>query len=505
MRWLVTAQEMKQYDQNTMERTGIPGMVLMERAALESLKVLKEEQVLRPGGCVFVLAGTGNNGGDGLALARLLTEAGMQVEIQVAGSQEKASQQWTQQRKILEAYPVTFCNSPARKEYTVIVDALFGVGLSRNLEGEYRQAVENLNALSGFKIALDMPSGVNSDKGSIMGVAFRADVTVTFGFEKRGLYFYPGCEMAGKTVLADVGINSWSFYGSEPSMFYREEEMKCLFPERNAAGNKGTFGKALLVAGNEKMAGAAVLSSRSCYRTGAGMVKVITEPENRRILMESIPEVLYGTGEDLTKETFAWCDGICAGPGLGTDEKAAAKLDNILKLTDKPLVLDADGIILLTMKEERMELLRRQTARGRQVIFTPHMGELKKLVTFLSETGKLNGMPSGMQELKEHMAEVGLTLSEYFSAVFVIKDARTCVCLKNSPVFLNHAGNSGMATAGSGDVLAGIITGLLVQGLDAFEAACRGVRMHALAGDAAAEKMGEHGLMAGDICEAVRP
>ena len=500
MGYLVTASEMREYDRNTIERIGIPGMVLMERAALESFRILQELGKVRKGASAFIFAGYGNNGGDGLALARLLSESGVCVEVGLVGKPEKATESWKLQRKILGSYPVSVNPFPAGKEpsrnaYDILVDALFGVGLSRNLEGEYALAVDTLNRMEGFKLALDLPSGVCGDDGYILGTAFRADLTVTFGFGKRGLFLYPGCENAGEVRTVDIGIGPGAFDGREPGMYYLEEAIPELLPRRDKAGNKGSFGKALLIAGSSGMAGAAILCGEACYRTGAGMVKILTDPDNRVILQERLPEALFGVYTDI-EGSLPWCDGICIGPGLGKSGEARKILEYVIRAnSDIPLLIDADGINLLTETPVLLEELAGQGAGGREILLTPHLMEFSRLYSALF--GREN--TPDLQEIRRGASEYGMQVSEKLCAVVAVKDARTFVCKKGRPVCLNIAGNSGMATAGSGDVLAGILIGRIVQGERAYDAACRGVRLHALAGDLAAEKLGEHGMLAGDI------
>lgn len=490
MEYLVTAGEMRQYDSCTMEKIGIPGMVLMERAALEAFSVIDN----RFGGqasdakSVFVMCGTGNNGGDGLALARLLCEAGYRVSVQCVGNTDKASEQWKSQRKILEHFPVSFCGKNGGTEYTIVVDALFGVGLSRDIEGEYAQAIESFNQLKGFKLSLDIPSGIHSDTGKVLGCAVLADVTVTFGFIKRGLMFSPGIEYAGEVIKADIGITEKSFFGNPPKMFFYNDNPQELLPVRDKNGNKGTFGKVLLVAGSIKMAGAAVLAAKAAYRIGAGMVKVISPEENRVIIQETVPEALYGTCEDL-QESLKWADVIAIGPGIGTDEYGITCLEKVIRECNLPIIVDADGLNLLAKEAQRglFGELSVQGQSGRKIILTPHVGELSRLV----------GMP--IADIKYNLPEQGKILAERVHGVVVAKDARTFCCKENAPICVNIKGNSGMATAGSGDVLAGVIAGLLAQGMDSFEAAGVGVYLHANAGDRAAGQLGEHACMAGDL------
>ena len=489
MEYLVTSEEMRRYDYNTIEKIGIPAVVLMERAALAAMEKVEKCCTKQPGH-VLILAGVGNNGGDGLALARLLKEKSFDVEIWCVGEQSRASGQWKQQREILESYEVNFVTQPRREEYTVMIDALFGVGLSRDITGSYREAVELFGKLSGYKIALDLPSGVDSDTGKIWGIAVRADETVTFGFRKRGLVMYPGCEYAGKVTVADIGISKISFFGAIPGMVLCDEPARELLPKRRSDGNKGTFGKVLLIAGSYNMAGAAVLAARACYRIGAGMVKVISPEENRVIIQETVPEALLGTPADL-ESSLEWADVIVLGPGIGKRDEAARCLEIVLRKSKKTLLIDADGLNLLAQNDDLRTLLSRQGEEGRKFVLTPHVGELARL------TGK------SVAELKENLPVNGKMLAKQLHAVVAAKDARTFVCGESYPVCVCLSGNSGMATAGSGDVLAGAIAGLLAQGMEPFQAAVAGVRLHGLAGDRVSTQFGEHACIAGSIADAL--
>ena len=489
MEYLVTAAEMQKYDANTIQEIGIPGMVLMERAALEAFKVIEARvQKAETARRAFILAGMGNNGGDGLALARLLCEAGYVVDVQCVGNPEHASKQWKMQKKILEHFPVSFSGKNNGAEYNVYVDALFGVGLSRNIEGEYAQAIESFNQYKGFKLSLDIPSGIHSDTGEVMGCAVFADVTVTFGFFKRGLMFFPGKEYTGEVIKAEIGITPRSFLGNPPEMFFYNEEPGSLLPKRDRSGNKGTFGKVLLVAGSMKMAGAAILAAKAACRIGAGMVKLISPEENRIILQSAVPEALYGTYEDL-QESLEWADVIAIGPGLGKSRDALACLERVIKESALPLVIDADALNLLAENIELESELAKEGQNGRTVILTPHVGELSRLLQ----------VP--VPELKKKLSDYGKELATSLKAVVVAKDAGTFICKEDEQVCANIFGNSGMATAGSGDVLVGIIAGLLGQGMEPFEAAGKAVYLHAKAGDRAAAKLGEHACMAGDLPE----
>lgn len=494
MKYLVTAAEMRRVDKYTMESIGIPGMVLMERAALavfaavsRRLERLSSAGLSVPEKTALVMAGTGNNGGDGLALARMLAEAGFTTEVWIVGEEAGATEQWRQQRKILQSYPLDFCSKPEKTEYTILADALFGVGLSRELAGIYEKAVALFNSLGGWKIALDVPSGVDADTGRILGRdSVRADETVTFGFCKRGLVLYPGASAAGRVTVADIGIPDFAFAGELPGMFALDEAPGQILPKRCPWGNKGTFGKVLLAAGSFCMAGAAVLAAKAAYRAGAGMVKVISCAENREILQVSVPEALVGTEAEF-ESCFAWADVIAIGPGLGKSSTAQGMLEAAITHSMLPLLIDGDGLNLLAEDPNLRQLLAKQGAAGRSVVLTPHVGELARL------------LGRSIPKIQENIAEQGRELARELQAVVAAKDARTFICKADEPVCVNLSGNSALATAGSGDVLAGTVAGLMAQGMEGYRAACAGAYLHGLAGEQAGLKYGEHGCMAGDL------
>lgn len=492
MRYLVTAEEMRRYDQYTIEKIGIPAMVLMERAALAAFNAADKyftdhKEAPRT---VLVMAGPGNNGGDGLALARLLSEKDYRVEVWFVGEESRTSEQWKSQRKILASYPVDFSTNPIKSEYTILIDAMFGVGLSGEMTGIYGDAADLFNKLAGYKIALDLPSGIDSDTGKIWGKAVCADETVTFGFCKRGLVLYPGCLMAGKVTTADIGITERSFREGVPGMYALDQKTEELLPVRDVRGNKGSFGKVLLVAGSVNMAGAAILSAKAAYRMGAGMVKVITPEENRVILQQAVPEALLGTEADL-EAGLDWADVIAVGPGIGKSTKAKELLEKILINSKLPLLIDADGLNLVAENQELRRLVLEEGSKGREIALTPHVGELARL------------LKKNINEVKEHPVDCGSELAMELQTVVAAKDARTFICKKGKPICVNLTGNSGLATAGSGDVLAGMIAGLMAQGMNAYEAACVGTCIHGRAGDKVKAEIGEHACMAGDLLDTI--
>ncbi|MBO4748782.1 MAG: NAD(P)H-hydrate dehydratase, partial [Lachnospiraceae bacterium] len=308
----------------------------------------------------------------------------------------------------------------------------------------------------------------------------------------------------GEIKLSQIGIGKQSFFGEAPSCFTLEEPVEALLPKRTPDGNKGTFGKALLIAGSKNMSGAALLSARACYRMGAGMVKLLSDKENRVIIQESIPEALLGelgNEIDLSKSIF-WSDVICIGPGLGRSKEAKDALNALLSLNEsyeKAYVIDADGLNLIASEEGLAAKLKDQAQSGRTIVLTPHPMELKRLYDALFDDQK--DLP--MEEFKKNLCGAANKIAQALSVIVVAKDARTFVCAKDKASYLNLSGNSGMGTAGSGDVLAGIITAFLAQEKeDPFLTTCKAVRTHGLLGDLASKKLGEHGVMAGDLINA---
>lgn len=492
-RYIVSAEEMKRYDGNTIECFGVPSLVLMERAALAVAEEIEKRAGI--GSRVLVAAGGGNNGGDGIAVGRLLRQHGYRVEICFPGSREKCSPETGHQLAIAEKYGCPVKRKIGEGEYDIIVDALFGIGLSRNLEGSYAQIVEEINRREAFVCAVDIPSGIHADTGQVMGAAVRADLTVAFAFWKLGHILYPGCEYAGHVLCRDIGIGEESFLGRHPRVYTYTGPVKELLPPRRADGNKGSFGRVLVIAGSVNMSGACQLCAESCYRVGAGMVKVLTPEENRTVIQGGLPEALLATypSEEGMEQTglaalMDWADCIVIGPGLGLGRAAKGLMEGALTGSRKPLVVDADGINLLAAEPKLQRYLEVERGSGREIIMTPHPGEFARLYG------------CSMAEVKRELLHKPKELADRYGCTLVCKDARTVAAAwDRDQLYLNVSGNDGMATAGSGDVLAGILGGLAAQGMRGLEAAALGVYLHGRAGERAADRLGRHGVMAGDL------
>ena len=477
---------MQQYDANTTEYFKVPSLLLMERAALaltEEIKKISSENDI-----ILIACGMGNNGADGLAAARMLLLDDRNVVIVSIGERKKATEQWNKQYEILDCYGFSVLEDiPEHITYDVVVDAVFGVGLSRDITGIYAEKINQLNRMPAKKIAVDIPSGICSDTGAVLGTAFRADITVTFAFGKTGLYLWPGNEYVGQVITKAIGITKESFLGERPAVQVLEEPDIDRLPERLSHSNKGTYGKVLLIAGSIGMAGAAVLSAKAAYTAGCGLVRVFTPEENRGILQIQVPEAILTTYKAseiniaALNEAMAWADAIICGPGIGKSDISREIVKNVLQQAKVPVVLDADALNLIA---EDISCLKDASAK---IIVTPHMGEMSRLTA------------KKISQIQSHMIEAAKTFSKDYNVVCILKDERTVIAAPSGSIYLNLSGNNGMATAGSGDVLAGITGSFAAQGMDLEMAGAFGVFLHGMAGDTILPETGYRGMTANDI------
>ncbi len=500
MRFILTSEQMQKCDANTMEGYGVPSAVLMERAACSAVEVI-DEAFPDPGASILIACGTGNNGGDGLAMARLLFLKGHVVTVLFPGEEEKCSEEAARQLGIVRAYGIEVIKRLPSEEFLdeelsetafdVVVDALFGIGLTRDIEGTYRTVIEDLNALSAMKVAVDIPSGLSADTGKVMGIAFCADVTATFGFAKIGQLLYPGADYCGELIVKDIGIDEMSLPGVDPDILMAEPQDLALLPQRKNDTNKGSYGKVLIVAGSFNMAGAAAFSARAAYRSGAGLVRVVTSVENREIIQTLVPEAILATyDEKVEMETFVreqtiWADAIVLGPGIGRSRQAEDLVKRILAEATVPCLVDADGLNILASHPEWIKEARAT------LLITPHPGEMSRLAG------------TSVLAVKDDLIGEATRFADEYGVITVLKDARTIIRLPGEVTWINTTGNNGMATAGSGDVLTGIIGALLGQGIPVSDAVVLGVMIHGMAGDAAAEAVGRTSLMASDLVDGI--
>ncbi len=486
MEYILTPEEMRRADSNTQEKLGVAGLILMERAALSCVFTLNREEFDLTN--VLIVCGCGNNGGDGFAIGRMLWGKKVPVTIVFIGDESHCTEDTRKQMSICKNCGIEILDKIPSNEYTTIVDALIGISLNREIESDYAEAVNEINSRKARVLAVDIPTGIDACSGKVLGCAVKADVTVTFAYKKIGQLLYPGADYCGKIVKSDIGIYDFVFEDNLPKICAYEAEDICL-PKREAYSNKGTFGKVLLIAGNVNMCGAAIFAGKAAFQTGCGMVKIYSVEENRTILQTSLPEAILSTydkdqfeQEELQK-SLDWCDCIGIGPGLTTSEVSEQIVRFVLERATAPLVCDADALNIISKNPDLL------SSCSQEVIITPHVGEMSRL-TGLS-----------IDEIKNHLIDSATDFASSYNITCVLKDARTVIADENGNVTINTTGNSGMATAGSGDVLSGIICGLLAQGLKPFEASSLACAIHGSAGDRGKAKVGEHELMAHDIID----
>ncbi len=541
------------------------GQVLMEiagrGAAIHALRLWQEN----PGDVVIVI-GKGNNGGDGLVIARYLTLWGVPVsvwlvsqtkqtesEVQSKGKSKKSSaakttaaesaesgrsssksgtavkeagasgsddefvemrtREATVNRNILESLnvPVTvvtedilgddldndfgdFVYDPYVDELfdnaSLIVDAMFGTGLSKPVDGLNQRVIDAINRSGKRVLSIDIPSGINSDTGQIMGSAVRADHTVTFGYLKPGLVTHPGATLAGQLGIIDIGLPELPEVSPDINLM-TVEIVKEILPLRPTDSHKGSFGHVLTIAGSPGMAGAAMLASKSALRVGAGMVflatprTVINTLPPEEVIYRPMPETESGSLSHKAiaqlKEQLETAQAVILGPGLGLTEDTEKIVAELLKDIECPCVIDADGLNALAKKPNLLE------GNNGDFVLTPHPKELSRLLN------------CEVSEIQSDRIASAIKAAEKFQCVVVLKGSMSIVANPDREVFINPTGNPGMSTAGAGDVLSGIIGGLLAQGVDAFQAAAAGVYIHGRAGDILAEEIAECGIIAGDI------
>lgn len=502
MERLTCQSEIRTIEKYVIEEIGIPSLVLMEKAAKGICETIVDQWRSKQGkksAKVLILAGTGNNGADGLALARMLSllpeeDARGKFQVTVLSSQEKhtKSQEYQIQEKWIKYYNVENITTLPLSDYDIYVDAVFGFGLNREVAGEYAEWIQWVNGKEGMKVAIDLPSGIHTDSGQVLGNAFQADVTVTFSYRKPGQILYPGSTYCGRTIVKSLdfpqGVEQ-KVLGDTKYVTLKPGDVR--LPIRKRDGHKGTFGKVLVVGGYENMPGAAIMSAKAALHSGCGMIRVCSQRQNRDIILSMVPEAQFSSVEEL-EGILDWPDVIVIGPGLGTSQEAGKSLEMVLKSQyAKRVICDADALNLLAEEcNEMWEFI--DCKKDREVILTPHMGELSRLLQ----------MP--VKELKNPQEEYSLDFAKKHQVYMVKKDARTMVICDNRPIYMNSTGNSGMGTGGSGDVLTGILAGLLAQNKEnTYNTVCLSVCLHGMAGDLAATKSNEYSVSAGNIIEEI--
>jgi NAD(P)H-hydrate epimerase len=504
---VATAEEMRRADRRAIEALGVTGLVLMENAGRAAADALERVFGRVGGRRVVVVAGKGNNGGDGFVVARQLAGRDARVDVWLVARPEEVRGDALVNLEVLRraGLPLSEVSDTAGLERLhnalagadVVVDALLGTGVTGPATGLVADAIAAMNEAGRPVCALDLPSGLSADRGTLVGPTVRARLTVTFGLLKRGLVLYPGAELAGRIELVDLGVPREWLADGLPVALLETEDVRGVLPRRVADAHKGRFGHLLVVAGSVGKTGAAALVCLGALRAGVGLVtcalpatqqpvvagylaEAMTEP-----LAETSAQTLAGKSLDRLLELAQRMDAVAVGPGVGLPPETQAMVRDLVRLVERPMVVDADA---LTALAGHLGLVRE--ARGPRLL-TPHPGEAARL------------LGERVAEIQEERIESARRLASATGAVVALKGAGTAVAAPGGDVTLNPTGNPGMATGGTGDVLTGVAGALLAQGLPPAAALRAAVYLHGLAGDRAAAERGPVGLRAGDVAEAL--
>lgn len=508
MNHLVTTSQMREIDRRTIEEVGIPGLLLMENAGLETVRVVKDLLNTLGGNRIQIFCGTGNNGGDGFVVARHLFNHGYDISIFLVGEKSRikgdarVNLQITEQMGLV-IHPLLKKGDLKRISLgDITVDALLGTGISGKVTGLMATVIHWINEQSVPVVSVDVPSGLHCDDGSFEGACIHADKTVTMGELKIGLTLPPGREMAGEVTVADIGVPPQVSKSLRIKTCQLEmADIRDLLPVRSEDGHKGDFGKVLILAGSTGMTGAAVLASKACLRAGAGLVilgipsglNTVLEEKLTEVMTKPLPETREGTlsmeALNSIERLLEWADILVVGPGISTFSETSELVRRIITNTSLPVVLDADGLNAFSGYGSLLE-------QRSNLILTPHYGELSRLID----------LP--IEEIRDRRIEVARQTASRFGSVVILKGSPTVIADSEDFVFINSTGNSGMATGGTGDVLTGTVAGFLAQGSSLLDAALIGVYIHGLSGDLAGQAIGQRSMIAGDLlnylCNAIR-
>lgn len=499
---ICTAAEMRTLDRMSTEAVGIDSLVLMENAALATVSVLADRFDIK--NTSFALfCGKGNNGGDGFAIARHLFNKGAEVLVYLTSGSMFEGDALTNYR-ILRSLGVTVIeldNSEYLKGFIksadCVIDAILGTGISGAPHGMAAYAIEAINEYAEFVLSVDVPSGINTDNGDVRGDAIKADITVTFAAYKRGMFLYPAADYTGEIILKDISIPKFIEDTNGGRCFLSTlEGVKSVFPKRKDNSHKGDYGKIMVIGGSVGMAGAVAMSAKAALRCGAGLITAAIPASINNIIQEKIDEVMTiplpedggriskSAAERLARRANV-CDAVLFGPGLGRSDSLTDFAEEFLPLLTVPTVIDADGLFAVSKLPELLSNCRAE------IIMTPHSHEMGYL------TGKT------AEEVEKDRFGVAASFAAKNGITLILKGHHTIITAPDGDSTVNATGNSGMAGAGSGDVLSGIITALVARGMLPYDAAVSAVFLHGLAGDFAAEKLGKDAMCAGDIINAI--
>ena len=499
---LVTASMMRELDRRAIQDLGIPSLVLMENAGRTTYRILRREFPDLQGE-VAVLAGPGNNGGDGFVVARYLANAGLPVAVFLLGPRDRVSRDGRVNLEILAHLGVAVAEvlteadlNPALHRLAkagLIVDALLGTGLNSPVQGLMAALIEGVNHLRAPVLAVDIPTGLSADTGKVLGVALRAEVTVTYGWPKLGQVLPPGRDYVGRLWQADIGIPPILALDL-PLELAEAGEMRALLPPRPLGSHKGTFGHLLVLAGSQGKTGAAALAAEAALRAGAGLVTLGVPGSLNDILEVKLTEAMTlvlpeaagarALGVAALKPIVEFLDErftLALGPGIGTHPETRELVQRLAQDLPQPMVIDADGLNNLAGATAGLK-----GAAGPRIL-TPHPGEMARLVGLTTP------------EVQARRLDLARETAARFGVTLVLKGAQTVVAAPDGRASLNTTGNPALASGGAGDVLTGFIGGFLAQGLAPWDAARLGVYLHGLAADYFVSRHGQRGMIAGDL------
>ena len=505
---LVTGSEMKRLDSWAIGEYGIPSLLLMENAGAAVAKKAIEICTDVRGRQILILVGKGNNGGDALVCARHLHEVGADIRMFLFFAPDffagDAQKNWELAKKLgirwnlIEDENSYYLLKMCLNQSILIIDGIFGTGFRGSPVKSIDRAIQAVNESPCPILSIDIPSGLNADNGKVEGSCIRAQHTVTLAWAKRGLVLFPGKRYTGELEIARISLPEQALSILESEEYYLDKEhVQGLLPVRDWEGHKNSFGHVLVIAGSAGMTGAALLASKAGLRVGAGMVTACLPCSVADYFDAVLPEAITFSVEETRNRTIsqsAWPEieqqlpqkkAVVFGPGMTAQNSTRELLAKLLENVSVPLVIDADGLNALALDPS---VLKSATA---PVILTPHPGEMGRLLDITT------------LEVQENRIEVAKLAAEEFNAIIVLKGAATIIATPGGSVFINSTGNPGLATAGTGDVLAGTIGGLLAQGMEPLDAVKVGVYCHGLAGDIVAANKGMRGMIASDILEAL--
>ena len=504
---LLTSDQMRALDRNAIETLGIPGMVLMENAARSVLEAIEDRYEDVRGLAVAILCGPGNNGGAGFALARHLHLRGAEVDVILLSDPAKLKGDALANYELAEAVGVQMLDWNDEldlDDYELLIDAIFGTGTDRAPDGAFAAAIQRMNESEAAVIAIDIPSGVDASTGRVPGEAVLATTTVTLQCAKVGLLLPPGRDFAGDVIVAPISIPETDDVLEQASFLLPElSDVAEEFPPRPSDAHKGDFGNLLVIAGSRGMSGAARLVAISALRSGVGLVKVACPEIIRAEVAAQIPEImtigLPSTPEgniaanalESLQPFFEWANAIAIGPGLGTHSDTGSFLTALFSSTDLPFVIDADALNLISAHHLISKL-------PEGALLTPHPGEFARLLESDSSIKAPHGSAPSNSDFYARV-ESARALAKAHRLVLHMKGAPSVTFGAAGRAIINSTGNPGLATAGSGDVLTGIIASLRAQGFGALDAAWIGAYLHGLAADLAVAEMGEVSLVATDV------